>query len=417
MDPLLIIALLGMLIVLSGTVSGSETALFSINEGQLVELDRETDGISRMVVRLLDSPSRLLLVILSANNAINIAYFALAAQWQAQVHGSAQRAAIMLGSLAALIMAGEILPKVIASSTPVAFARVFAPVITVLSLALRPVCVVLGPVLRFLGGGEIETQSANTVTGDELKLVIEHSREHGVVSELIHDRLQEVVDLSETPVRNVMTHRVDCCSMPADIDREEAIELLRERPAPWILIHNDDEECIGTLCAQDLLRDQRPTKRLRKPLFIPEMISLAQALRLFQASRRTVGVVVDEYGGTAGMLSLAHLGNELLGQGLSEELPEIPEPALIGPNRWRLAGAHPIEGWETLLEDEDMAGCRTVAGFVAKMLGVTPSEGDRLLYRNLLFQVEQVEGQRIRSIVVEKLAHMTARRYTREGRA
>ena len=104
---------------------------------------------------------------------------------------------------------------------------------------------------------------------------------------------------------------------------------------------DEHEDCVGLLTAQDLLRGGRPAKRMRKPLFIPEAAQLSQVLELFQTQRSQAGVVVDEYGGTAGLLTMAHIGNELLGHAVSEDLPDLPEPEQLAPNRWRLSGRMP----------------------------------------------------------------------------
>ncbi len=412
---MMIVLILIVLLLLSAATSGSETALFSLDDGLVTDLRRRPERIGHMIGALLADPGRLLLTILLLNNIINITYFALAARWQGQCDTDLERRLIMFGSLGGLILIGEICPKVIASRAPLRIARLMAAPLSIASLLLRPLLHVLIPLLRRLSGDAVDVHPDTMVTGDELKMVIEQSRDHGVVSNLVHDRLLEVIDLADTAVTAIMTHRVDCCAIAMDYDLASAIQALRDKPSPYILVHDHQEACRGLLTAQDLLRTDRPAKRLRKPLFIPSTLSVAQALQLFQDRNRTVGVVVDEYGGTAGLLGLAHLGDDLLGRGVSEELPDLPPPERLDDHRWRLPGQHSLIGWDELIAAEDRAGCQTLGGFLAKALGAVPQVGDRLLYDNLLFVVEEVDGQRIRRIIVERLGHMAARRMTREG--
>lgn len=402
------------LIVSSGTVSGSETAFFSLEDARLETLRRE-DRLGALVVALLDRRSRLLLVILILNNVINIAYFALASWWSGQYLASpAIAAGIGIGALAILILCGEIIPKVVATGRPDRFARIFAPAMWIAGILLAPLCRV---VERLLARLLDERQPGQAVSGDELKLVIEHSRDHGVVSELVHDRLIEVVDLSSTPAAAAMTHRVDSPGIPQSASHDDAVAALRDRPGSHILLYDDHEDCVGILSVQKLLKGGRPAKRANKPLYIPAGAQLAQVLDAFTTARRTAGVVVDEYGGTLGLLTLAHVGNELLGPGNSSDLPDQDEPKQLDATHWRVPGLLPLEAWAPVLAADDTAGCTTIGGFVTKMLGAVPRVGDRLLYRNLLFRVEAVEGRRIRTISIEQLPLAQARRMTREQKA
>ena len=134
---------------------------------------------------------------------------------------------------------------------------------------------------------------------------------------------------------------------------------------------------------------------MRKPLYIPSCAFLPQAIELFQKQNKSAGIVVDEYGGTAGLLTLAHIGQELLGGGANEDLPDIDEPQQVELNVWRLSGQTPLEGWDNLIDTDDMENCTTIGGFVMSKLGSSPETGNRLLYRNLLFKVETVDSHRI----------------------
>jgi len=413
LDNLPFLIPLGALLVASGTVSGSETAFYSLSPGRIAEWELRGSRLQRLVANLIARDRTLLLTILITNNAINIAYFALASLWASQQGGGAFAGGVVtVGALATLIIFGEILPKVIASSRTPQVTCLTAPVLYLLSVLLRPVTA-LG--IRLLGRWieERELRDGSAITGDEIKLVLEQSRQHGVVSQQVHDRLVEVVDLARVPVWKAMTHRVDCPTVRAGGTMDEAVEALREKPSPYLLVMDEREDCVGLLLAQDVLRGGRIAKRMRKPLFIPEGAQLSQAAQLFQESRTGVGVVVDEYGGTLGLCTLAHIANDLLGDGESEDLPEQAQPEQIDEHRWRLPGTMPLEEWRPLL-GIDADNCATLGGFVCRQLEAIPVPGDKFLYDNLLFQVEEVDGGRIRTLVMERLSRREARRITRE---
>lgn len=413
-DGVFLVAM-GVLLLASATCSGSETALFSLNPGQVVEAGRR-DSLGRLVARLLDAPERLLLVILIANNAINITYFALASLW-ASGHGGEPVVAttLTLGAIAAIILFGEILPKIVAARRSELCARLAAPPMWGLGQALAPVCQVTEAVLSRLGIDADEPRQAD-ISADELKLVLDHSLDHGVVTDRVHERLVEIVDLAGTPAFRVMTHRLDCCTVGEGADHAAMVAALRDKPAPLILVLDDDEHCTGVLHAQDLLRGERGAKKVRRPLFVPEAANLAQVLRLFQEQRATAGVVVDEYGGTAGLVTLAHLGVELLGAGRSEDLPGQPRYQAIDEHTWILSGTMPLEQWRPLLgDDPELDDCTTIAGLLSKQKGSIPVKGDRLFYRNLLFTVEETDGLRVASVRMRQLSPREARRVTAES--
>ena len=400
---------LACLIFCSGLSSGSETAFFSLENGQLTGFRFAPSRTKQRVAALMDDSDTLLLTILILNNVINVSYFALISAWSAS-HDASIGATIALGGLLALILLGEILPKVLANSAAPTFAQLTCWPLNGVIFCLTPVNKL---VTRFLSDSSAAPETG-LVSSDELKVVIEQTKEHGVVSEMVHDRMMEVIDLSETPVHAVMTHRMDCVQADVQESREKVIDILKEKPVAFIIMVDEQDECAGLLAVQDLLKGGRPSKRMRKPLFIPGNANLAQAITLFKNNKRNAGVVVDEYGGTLGLLTLAHIGNELLGPGSHADLPDQVEPEQIDKSKWVVPGRLPIAGWEPLLQEDDIYGCTTIGGFVSKMLGAVPQAGDSLLYGNLLFRVNELNGRRIGTVTIEKLPHVKARRMSQE---
>lgn len=409
MNESLIISIMAGLLVSSATISGSETACFNLSQEELLKLEQDNDRLGNLVVRLMKQADKLLLVILICNNAINIAYFALASLLASKIGGTAATL-VPLIALGGLILFGEIVPKVVASERSAVLARLIAPLLWMLTIVMTPIVRLCEPLLDKDGS----INSFPTVTADEVKLVIENSRDSGVVPNHVHDRMVEVIDLAHTPVRMAMTHRLDLPSVERTASFDEAVNTLREKPGPYLLVIDEEENGVGLLTAQDLLRPGKISKRMRKPVYVPSVTNLAQALELFQKSDMSAGIVIDEYGTTAGILTLAHLSFELLGDGASEDIPDADQLEQLDDNRWRLSGRMSIEPWAPLLDDEDItAGVSTIAGFLSKVTGTVPQQGDQLLYNNLLFKVERCEGRRIASVIVEKIPTKQARRMTR----
>ena len=413
-DLIAIGALLSLL-GLSGLFSGSETALFSLGSGDRHSLRDKKDTVSTCIGILLDNTKRVLLTILIFNNAINIAFFSVASWWAVNTGFSSLSMFINIFALIALLLMGEIIPKVISSSNPLLFARILAVPLYFAFIVARPASTL---VEKFLGRwleDDDQLHHTETVTTDELQLVVEESRRHGTVSDLVHDRLKEVIKLSDTPISKIMTHRVDIPIVESGSSHDEAVAALKENPSAYMLVVDpESEDCVGVLTAQDVLKGGSVAKRMRKPLYIPEAALVPRAIERFQNSSKQYAVVVDEYGGTAGALTLAHIGNALLGEGHHEDVPTLPAPVQINQNKWELSGLTPIDGWEDILgivKDEDRE-FTTIGGFISHTLGAIPDKGARLLIGNLLFQVEQTDERFISAISIERLSQDEARRIT-----
>ena len=167
--------------------------------------------------------------------------------------------------------------------------------------------------------------------------------------------------------------------------------------------------------AQHLIKDARPARRLRKPLVIPGVVTLAQALELMQRENANAGIVVDEYGGTDGLLTLAHLAQILLGETEDDSWRSV-QVEQIDSSSWRISGNAPIEPWTALLNSPSITNeVATIGGFMSHVSGSIPQINDRLLFNNILFVVEETEGMRIKTLLVKKLPAGEARRMTQQG--
>ncbi|TVR09592.1 MAG: DUF21 domain-containing protein [Planctomycetota bacterium] len=412
-DPALI-SILFALLACSAMCSGSETALFSTNKEDLRQRIASGDPLSGLVQRILDDGDRLLLAILIANNGINVAFFALASYWSAHTELAIYPFMIPVIALVSLILLGEIIPKVIASEQPLIISRWIAPAWMLILTLLTPLLIPLQKLLQPLLNSGANNADFPTVTAEELKLVIEQSHRQGVVSSFVHDRLVEVIGLSLVPAYKVMTHRLDCCCIPRSASYEEAVQALRIKPSHYLMLLDDEENCIGILGAQHLLKSGRPGKRMRKPSYIPAAATLAQVIEIFQEKGTTAGVVVDEYGGTDGLITLAHLAQVLLGESTFEEDSNITVEQL-DEHRWRLSGNAPIAPWKPILQAPNITEeVTTISGFLSRISGAVPQQGDRLIFNNLLFIVEETHGLRISTVLIEKLPLQEARRLTRQ---
>lgn len=400
-----------LLLICSGTVSASETALFGLSRQALHEFHISKSPLLRRVYILMQQPRRVLLTVLITNTAVNVAIFAVS--FVALEHyGSTEPAIAAAGGVAALlavIIFGEVVPKAVALSSTRRFAPPAAALIALLQVVLAPVQWLLGnllvnPTVRLL----TPTRAKHgPVTTEELRLLVEHAAHEGVINSRENDMLQAVVALGEGSVREVMTPRVDVQSIRINDNRatiRQAVEASRRRRLP--VRGRDLDDIKGVLAARDLyLNPDAPTKKLIRPVhFVPEQINLVQLIRCFHKEGTHIAVVVDEYGGTAGLVTMEDVVERIVGD-LPDENAARPAATTerIDEDTYRLPGDLSVRIWaDRFAVGEIERHIDTVGGLILAKLGRLPHVGDSVRISNLTLTVEQMRKRRIEKVLLRR---------------
>ncbi len=392
------------LLVFSGFFSGTETALFSLTEGQMQQL-REA-GTGRSALALMASPARTLNTLLLGNMAVNVAYAGVSAVIVLAMNAAHMPTwlgvLVSLGLLLVLILFGEVTPKMIAGAIAERWATAAAPVLLaigkVLAAPLRVLeTLLVKPMTRILAP---RRGRSSKITADELSSVLDLSVRRGLIGHGANAMLQEIVELTDLRVSDIMVPRVDMIAYGANGPREGLLDLFRRTRLRRIPLYDGDlDHILGMVHAKRVLfQKDTPLEYLVVPTpFAPETGNLERLLMLFRAKRAQTAIVVDEYGGTAGLVTLEDVLEEIVGDiseaGGPEEAPAVEqvEPGVYLMNAnlaiHELADAFRI----------DLAGQRisTVGGFVVSQLGRIARKGDTVAYRNLNFTVETIRRGRI----------------------
>ncbi|MDP6539549.1 MAG: hemolysin family protein [Planctomycetota bacterium] len=402
--PLELWLLLGGLLCLSGFFSASETALFSLSPPQAARAGRR-------VRAMLARPRETLVTVPLCNLVVNLAFFAFASQ----VHigeGESGRVASGFAALLAVLLVGEILPKSLALRAPVAVAeagswplaglvRLMAPVRRVIHALLEPLVRLASP--RRRDGGE--------VTSETLGRVLERSAEDGLLETGEANLLAEIVELGGIRVREIMTARVDALMLEADADPAPIVAEALAKKLTWLPVYEESrDEVLGLVKLRELLAvEPRPVRQLVMPVkFVPEVARVLDLLNEFREDRAAEAVVVDEWGGTAGVVTIEDVFEEIVGElrveGEEREKPVVP----LGEGCFRVAGGLSIRDWN------EEFGARvvptefeTVGGFVTALLGRIPRAGDRVRSGELVCEVREVSGRRVLQVdmFIERRAH------------
>ncbi len=403
--------LLVLLLPCSALLSGAETALFGLSRLELREFEGHGSRLQRQARRLMAHPRRVLMTVLIANTAVNVLFFAISFVVLGQVAEHSPLAATVgsVGAVLVVIVFGEILPKAIARP----HAARFAPLAGVLVRALQTV---LGPVLTVLHVALVEPltrlfqlhpMQPHDVSVEELRALVTISAHQGVIDPAENHILQQIVALPETNVRSIMCPRVDVLAAGLREPPEQVRRRIREAMVTRLLVYGRDlDDVRGLVHARDLfLKPDVPLASLVRPTsFVPEQANLLQLIEHFRQTQSQLAVVVDEYGGMAGLVTLDDVLEEIVGE-VGGRQPADPATEVIDENTYRLAGDLSVRDWAErfgLPGVPTNARFQTVAGLVLSHLGRWPREGDSVRIQNLRLAVERLDGRRIDRILLTR---------------
>jgi putative hemolysin len=403
--------LLVLLVACSAILTGAEAAYFSLGRARLRRLAVSRPGESSRSP-LIERPHDLLVTLLVGITLINIGAAALAATLAAQLLGPGWGlAAEIIGMILILTTFGEVLPMTLAVKHPERFLALVGRPVAWLAVLLAPVRAVLGGLtaltVRLVGG---DRPGLPELSEQELRTLVDVGASEGVVEREEREMIHKVFELEDTWVRSVMVPRPDMFCLDVRTPTEQILPALRENLHSRVPVYEGSIDVIvGILYTKDLLPyvDGLPAgfdlrAHLHPPYFVPESKRADVLLQEFQAKKLHLAIVVDEYGGTAGLVSLEDLLEELVGE-IADEYDE-PERLIqrVDATTFRVAGKLSIEelnsatGLSVANEDYD-----TVGGWVLDLFGRVPRKAERIQSGDLTVTVEKVERTRVVEVLVE----------------
>jgi len=407
-----LLAMLLPLLVASGFFSASETVFFGLRTDDRAAIRRRGGIVAAATEALLRDPRRLLVTILLGNMTINTLYMTVTSVLLLRHEGVPLAAAIFgLGTLLAVIVLGEVAPKLAGQTHRVGAAAVIGPPLTVLHRILLPIgrivtAVVIEPLQRLIG------RAPETVLdSDELEALIDLSARQGVIDRGEETLLREVVSFRTLRVRDIMTPRVSMLSAATDAPPAEVRALIAESGLRRLPIRAENLDAIvGILPCRSFLLDgpagdsdpEGMVALCRSPSFVPELASVEQLLARFRAEGSTLAIVVDEFGGTAGLVTIEDVAEELVGEIGTVDEAEFVEPVRLADARWRVGGLMPLHEWKAVFGPSiDDRRVSTVGGLFLARLGRLARPGDEIRLANVRVVAERVESGRVESAIVD----------------
>ena len=408
------IVLAFLLLILSGFASGSEIAFFSLSPTDLSNLDEEKNRVDGKIQQLRNDSERTLATILITNNLVNVTIIMLCNYFFAHVvsFGTAvwlQFVVVTVLLTFLLLLFGEIIPKLYCGQHALAVCRLFAPIITVLSKLFRPLANVL--IHSGMLAGKVVMKENHVLSVDDLEQALELTDKEEIKEE--QNMLEGIVRFGDETAKEVMTSRQDVVDLDFSSSFPDVIKCVVENNYSRIPVYQGSIDNIrGILYIKDLLPHlSKPAtfrwqSLIRPPYFVPETKKIDDLLRDFQTNKVHIAIVVDEFGGTSGIVTLEDVLEEIVGEINDEYDEEEKNFVRINANTYIFEGKTLLTDFYRImkLDDdvfEDVEGdADTLAGLLLELKGDFPKTHERIDYHNFKFEIVELDGHRIAKIKV-----------------
>ena len=403
------IVILILCLIFSALFSASETALMSLSKIRVKQMVENKEKGANRINKLLSDPSKLLSAILIGNNGVIIGASSLMTSLAIDAFGNTG-VGVATGIMTLLILIfGEITPKSLAAQNSEKISLRLSGFVEFVIILVTPISFLLSKITNFMVkilGGKVD-KNKPFITQEELKTIVNVSYNEGVLEGEEKDMIYNVFDFSDSEVNDVMVPRTEIVAIDIELPYEEIIKIITKEQYSRIPVYeNTIDNIIGVLYVKDLLFldsnkdslfDLR--KYIRQPYFTPEYKSIKELFKEMRTNRTHMVVIIDEYGGTEGIVTIEDLVEEIVGDIEDEYDKEIEEMEVIQENEYLVNGNVRIDVINELIgthiESEDYD---TIAGFVIGIIDRLPELGEEIEYENIKFIVESIDRNRIEKI-------------------
>ncbi len=401
------IAILIVCVALSAFFSASETAFTSVNRVKLKTMTQNGNKRAKAALALAESYDRLITTILIGNNIVNIAASSLATSLFLALLANQANLATTLSTVVmtvVILIFGEVSPKAVAKESPESIAMTFAPV-------LRALCTVFTPAAMFFSALKkmltkmFKTDSGESFIEEELMTMVDEAESDGDMEHHEGELIRSAIEFNDDrDVLSILTPRVDVTSIEDTATMDEAAEVFRATGYSRVpVFHEDMDHVVGILNEKDFYLMQHQgcndiTRIMKPPVYAPTTLKLSKLLKLFQGQKTHLIIVLDEFGGTEGIVTMEDVLEELVGE-IYDEHDDVEQENVEMDD-----GSHLVDGGMQLSElldtlgVEDVYNAETVGGFAAEVLGIIPFVGAAFETDDIRGLVTQMEKRRVTQV-------------------
>ncbi len=398
-----------LLLAMSAFFSSAETALTTVNKMRIRTLAEAGDKRAITLTKIIEEPGKMLSAILVGNNIVNLSASSLMTTLALDVFGS-KAVGVATGILTLLILVfGEITPKTLATLTAERLALGYAGIVYGLIKVLTPVIFFVNKLstgVLFLLRVD-PNKKKDPITEDELRTIVEVSHEEGVIESEEKKMINNVFDFGDSVAKDIMVPRIDMVMMDVNATFEEVREIFRKEMFTRIPVYEDStDNVIGIVNVKDFLLFDRPLKEfslrdmLRQPVYTYEYKKTAELMIEMRKTSNNIVIVLDEYGATAGLITLEDMLEEIVGDIRDEyDTDEEDDVMEISPDEYLVNGSARLDDLNDRLELElESEDYDSIGGLVIGLLDHLPEEGEEVIYKNLRLSVEHLDKNRIEKI-------------------
>ncbi|WP_313125926.1 HlyC/CorC family transporter [Proteiniclasticum ruminis] len=404
------IILLVTLVILSAFFSSAETAFTAANRLKLRHMAEEGSKSAKRTLRLIENPSKLISALLIGNNIVNIFASSLATLVAIDLYGiSATGIATSILTIVIIIF-GEITPKSFATQHAEKVSMMFSKPVGILMTLLTPFVIIFYSISSWiirLFGGDI-SQSHPLVTEEELKTMVDVGSEEGVFEQEEKEMLHNIFDFGDLQVRDIMVQRVDITALDVDATYEEVLEIVKDEQFSRFPVYREDiDDIIGILNVKDLLFLTEVEKQgfklenyIREPYFAYEFKRITDLFKELKKTRTHISIILDEYGGTVGIVTIEDLLEEIVGE-IDDEYDDDKETDIetIRKNEYMVSGSYRLDELNELIgTDIESEEFDSIGGYLIGILGTFPASGEVIEADGIRFVVDEVDKNRIKKI-------------------
>lgn len=408
MDPQIgvMLPVLLILILLSAFFSSSETAYSSLNRIRMMKLAEAGDKRARIALDLLNDFDRFLSAVLIGNNIVNIASSSIATMLFVAYFGNMGVTLSTVVMTIVVLIFAEISPKTIAKESPEYFALAFARPLKLLIVVLSPLTLLFAGMKKILVWLMPKKDGGPSITEEELLTLVEEAVQEGSIDEEDEILIKNVVEFNDLEVQDIYTPRPEIVSISGKKSLDEISDLFRESGLSRLPYYDQTiDHVIGVVNQKDFYYDvligaMELTEIVKPVLFIHKTMRISELMKKFQMEQSHLAIVVDEYGGTEGLVTLEDVVEELVGEIWDEHDDRQTDYQKLNERQYLIQGAAEFDVLEDLFNLENDTTATTLGGYIMSTLGHVPTVGEVLEITGLKLEIKKMDEHRVDEVMV-----------------
>ena len=398
-------------IIMSAYFSATETAFSSLNRIRVKNMADKGNRKAALVMKLSDNYDILLSTILIGNNIVNITSASLATVLFVKMLGDDIGPGVSTAVTTVIVLIfGEISPKSIAKENPESFALFSAPLLNVFTKVLSPFNFLFGQWKKLLSL-VFKTREDSTITEEELLTIVDEARQEGEIDEQESSIIRSAIEFSELEAVDILTPRPDVVALPVDCTKDEMAKTFAETGFSRIPVYEEDiDHIVGIVYQKDFHNrvcntDREIASIIRPALYITEGKRIGELLKELQKKKSHIAVVLDEFGGTIGIVTMEDILEELVGEIWDEHDRIVEEIKEISEDKYEVLGSANVQKLFERLGIDAEPDVVTVSGWAMEEIGKVPEKGDSFEYHGLDVKVMEMDNKRVEKVSINVLYH------------